>query len=167
MELDLFGFLTTNQWLAILRIGIGLWWLKSFLHKPHKRFVSGQMTGWTIALAENHPVPAYGKLIKALVGPNAAWFPYLILLAEFSVAIGMILGFLGLPSLIVAIFLNLNYIVLAGVKPKDITINKAYQCEQGQNWSMLIAELVLLATLVGSGCTWGLDHALGIFPCGI
>jgi thiosulfate dehydrogenase [quinone] large subunit len=51
MELDLFELLTTNQWLAILRIGIGLWWLKSFLHKPHKRFVSGQMTGWTIALA--------------------------------------------------------------------------------------------------------------------
>jgi hypothetical protein len=39
----LFGILTVEQWLAILRIGIGLWWLKSFLHKPHKKFVSGQL----------------------------------------------------------------------------------------------------------------------------
>ena len=29
----LFGILTVEQWLALLRIGIGLWWLKSFIHK--------------------------------------------------------------------------------------------------------------------------------------
>jgi hypothetical protein len=39
----LFGILTVEQWLAILRIGIGLWWLKSVLHKPLRKFVSGQM----------------------------------------------------------------------------------------------------------------------------
>ena len=39
----LFGILTVEQWLALLRIGIGLWWLKSFLHKPLRQFVSGQM----------------------------------------------------------------------------------------------------------------------------
>lgn len=165
MELDIFGILTTNQWLAILRIGIGLWWLKSFLHKPHKKFVSGQMTAWTVALAENHPVPAFGRVIKALVEPNAAWFPYLILLGELAVAIGMIFGFLTPLSLLVAIFLNLNYISLAGVKPKDRSVNAAYQCEQGQNWSMLVAEVVLMATMLASGCTWSVDHSLGLF-CG-
>jgi len=162
---DIFGFLTVAQWLAILRIGIGLWWLKSVLHKPLKKFVSGQMTGWTVALAENHPIPAYGKLVKDLVAPNAAWFPYLILLGEFSVAVGMIFGFLTPISLLVAIFLNLNYIVLAGVRPKDITINKAYQCEQGQNWAMVISEVVLFVLVPLAGCTWSIDHALGLF-CG-
>ena len=75
----------------------------------------------------------------------------------------LILGFLTPLALIVGIFLNLNYISLAGVKPKDITVNPAYQCEQGQNWNMLVAEVVLLFT--AAGCTWSLDSLLGIF-CG-
>lgn len=28
---DIFGFLPLENWLAILRIGIGLWWIKSVL----------------------------------------------------------------------------------------------------------------------------------------
>jgi thiosulfate dehydrogenase [quinone] large subunit len=117
----IFGFFTVSQWLAILRIGIGLWWLKSFFHKPLRKFVEGQMVDWTIALADNHPIPAYGGLIRRMVEPNRSWFPYLILLSEFSVAAGMILGLLTPVSLLVAIFLNLNYISLAGVKPKAWT----------------------------------------------
>ena len=52
---DIFGFLTVSQWLAILRIGIGLWWLKSFFHKPLRKFVDGQLVDWTLELADNHP----------------------------------------------------------------------------------------------------------------
>lgn len=162
---DIFGLLTASQWLAILRIGIGLWWLKSFLHKPHREFVSGQMSNWTLALADNHPVPAYGRLIRGLVAPNQSWFPYLILAGELAVAVGMIFGFLTPISLLVAIFLNLNYISLAGVRPKDITVNKAYQCEQGQNWNMIVAQAVLFVLASASACTWSVDAALGIF-CG-
>ena len=157
----LFNILTVEQWLAILRIGIGLWWLKSFLHKPHRKFVSGQMVNWTVALADNHPVPAFGGAIKRLVQPNASWFPYLILVAELAIAIGMILGFLTPISLIVALLLNLNYISLAGVRPKDISINSCYQCEQGQNWTMIVSELTLLATI--SWSVWSIDSLLGIF----
>lgn len=163
---DIIGFLNANQWLAILRIGIGLWWLKSFLHKPHRKFVGGQMANWTLALADNHPVPAFGRAIKGLVAPNATWFPYLILAGELAVAIGMIFGFLTPITLLVAIFLNLNYLALAGVKPKDITVNAAYQCEQGQNWNMIIAQLVLFFLSAAAGCTWSIDGALGLF-CGV
>ena len=157
----LFGILTVEQWLAILRIGIGLWWLKSVLHKPLREFVSGQMTNWTLALADNHPIPAYGRLIRKTVEPNASWFPYLVVLAEVAVAIVLILGFLTSISLLVAIFLNLNYIALAGVRPKDINVNKCYQCEQGQNYVMLVAEITLLATI--SWAVWSVDTLLGIF----
>jgi thiosulfate dehydrogenase [quinone] large subunit len=158
---DTFGFLTGSQWLALLRIGIGLWWLKSILHKPFKKFVNGQMVNWTVALADNHPVPAFGKAIKGIVAPYVSWFPYLILLGETSVAIGLILGFLTPVSLVVAIFLNLNYLLLAGVRPRELSVNAAYQCEQGQNWNMIIAEIVLLVLAAGS--TWSLDNALGLF----
>ncbi len=155
------GILTVEQWLALLRIGVGLWWLKSFFHKPLRRFVSGQMVGWTIDLADNHPVPAFGRAIKKIVEPNASWFPYLILAGELAVGTGLVLGFLTPISLIVAFFLNLNYISLAGVRPKDISVNKAYQCEQGQNWNMIIAEIALFFTT--SWSVWSLDSAFDLF----
>ncbi len=89
--------------------------------------------------------------------------PYLILASELAVAIGMIFGFLTPITLIVAIFLNLDYLLLAGVRPKDITVNAAYQCEQGQNWNMIVAEVVLFFTLTASACTFSVNHALGLF----
>lgn len=162
---DIFNFLSADQWLAILRIGIGLWWLKSFAHKPHRLFVSGQMADWTLALADNHPVPAFGRLIKGIVEPNRAWFPYLILAGELAVGIGMVSGFLTPISLVAAIFLNLNYISLAGVRPKNIEVNRAYQCEQGQNWNMIVAQVVLFFLVNSAGCTWSVDGLLGLF-CG-
>ena len=106
-------------------------------------------------------LPAFGRFIRRLVAPNASWFPLLVLLGELAVAVGMILGFLTPISLLVAVFLNLNYLALAGVRPKDITVNSCYQCEQGQNWNMLIAEIVLLFTI--SWSVWSVDNLLGLF----
>lgn len=158
---DIFGFLSVNQWLAVLRIGLGLWWLKSVLHKPYPQFVRGQMADWTVSLAANHPVPAFGKAIGGMVDRNRAWFPYLVVLGEAAVGVGLTLGFLTPIALIVAIFLNLNYLSLAGVRPKDISVNKAYQCEQGQNWNMIVPQVALLA--VGAWDTWSVDALLGLF----
>jgi thiosulfate dehydrogenase [quinone] large subunit len=106
-------------------------------------------------------VPAFGGVIKRIVEPNATWFPYLLLAGELAVAVGLILGFLTPISLLVALLLNLNYISLAGVRPKDISVNRAYQCEQGQNWNMIVAEVALLATI--SWSVWSLDSLLGLF----
>ena len=66
-----------------------------------------------------------------------------------------------MPALIVAIFRNLNYISLARVRPHDIGVNKAYQCEWGQNWTNVITEVVLLATR--SWSVWSIDSLLRIF----
>jgi len=51
-------------------------------------------------------------------------------LAILRIGIGLIFGFLMPIALLVAIFLNLNYIALAGVKSKDKSVNPCYQCEQ-------------------------------------
>jgi thiosulfate dehydrogenase [quinone] large subunit len=149
------------QWLAVLRIGIGLWWIKSVFHKNLPNFVSGGMVDWVTDLADNHPMPAFGGAIKGLVAKNAAWFPYLVLLGEFAVGIGLTLGFLTPISAIVAIFLNLNYLALAGVHPKDRAVNPCHRVEQGQNWVMIVGELVVLAA--GAGSVWGLDGLLSLF----
>ena len=158
---DVFGLLGAEQWLAMLRVALGLWWLESVRHKPLRRFLTGQMADWTLALAENHPAPAYGKLIKRIVGPNRRWFPYFNLAGELAVGIGLTFGFLTPVSALVAIFLNLNYLSLAGVRPKQREVNPGYQCEQGQNLMMIASEVIVFA--LGAGAVWSLDRLLGLF----
>ncbi|NIS81803.1 MAG: DoxX family membrane protein [Anaerolineales bacterium] len=150
-----------EQWLAVLRIGIGLWWLKSVFHKNLGDFVNGGMATWTTDLAGSHPWTGFGNAMKGLVSGTASWLPYLVLLGELAVGVGLTLGFLTPVSAIVAIFLNLNYLLLAGVKPKEPSLNPCFRVEQGQNWTMIVAELVLLAT--GAGAVWSLDSLLGLF----
>ncbi|MGB2896722.1 MAG: TQO small subunit DoxD [Anaerolineales bacterium] len=158
---DIFGFLNASQWLAILRIAVGLWWIKSVLHKPLRKFIGGGMVDWTISLADNHPVPAFASVIKSIVGKNRGWFPYLVIAGEAATGIGLTLGFLTPISALVGIFMNLNYLALAGVKPKDKSVNPAYQCEQGQNLMMIAAEVILI--VLASGTVWSIDRFLGIF----
>ncbi len=157
-----FGILTVEDWMAFLRIAVGLWWLESVRHKPLRKFVSGQMTKWVSDLADNHPVTAYGTLIKRTVLPSASWFPYLNLAGELAVGIGLVFGIFTPFAALVAIFLNLNYLALAGVRPtKDINVNRCYQCEQGQNLMMIASEIVIFAT--GAWAVWSLDSLLGLF----
>lgn len=158
---DIFGLLEIEQWLALLRVAVGLWWLESVRHKPLRKFVTGQMVDWTLALAENHPVPLYGNFIRRLVGPNRSWFPYFNLAGELAVGIGLTFGFLTPISALVALVLNLNYLSLAGVRPRDISVNRAYQCEQGQNLMMIASTVVIFAT--GAWSVWSVDSLLGLF----
>lgn len=158
---EFLSVIDVNTGFAVLRIGLGLWWLKSVLHKPYPSFLKDGMANWTVALAENHPIQFLARPIGVMVDKNRSWFPYLVVLGETAVGIGLVLGFLTPISLIVAIFLNLNYIFLAGFRPKDIKVNRAFECEQGQNWNMLVPEVVLLLT--GGWAAWSLDAVLGLF----
>jgi thiosulfate dehydrogenase [quinone] large subunit len=152
--------LGVNQWLAILRIGIGLWWIKSVFHKDIGKFLRTGMVSWTVEMAESHPWTGYGNAIKRTVTAASSWFPYLVLLGELAVGVGLTFGFLTPISALVGIFLNVNYILLAGVKLKDESINPCFRVEQGQNWSMILAQMVIIA--IGAGAVWSVDNLLGI-----
>jgi thiosulfate dehydrogenase [quinone] large subunit len=152
--------LGVNQWLAILRIGIGLWWIKSVFHKDIGKFLRTGMVSWTVEMAESHPWTGYGNAIKRTVTAASSWFPYLVLLGELAVGVGLTFGFLTPISALVGIFLNVNYILLAGVKLKDESINPCFRVEQGQNWSMILAQMVIIA--IGAGAVWSVDNILGI-----
>lgn len=152
--------LGVNEWLAILRLGIGLWWIKSVFHKDIPKFLRSGMVSWTVEMAESHPWTAYGNVIKRTVTAASSWFPYLVLLGELAVGVGLTFGFLTPVSALVGIFLNINYIVLAGVKLKDESINPCFRVEQGQNWSMIFAEIAIIA--IGAGAVWSVDNLLGI-----
>ncbi len=159
--MDIFGFLTIEQWLAILRIALGLWWLESVRHKDMRRFLDAEMIRWSVMLAEHHPVPVYGALMKRVLLTNQKWFPYLIVLGEAVVGAGLTLGILTPLSALMSVFMNLNYLALAGVKPTDVSVHPTYEVEQGQNLMMLAIGVVVFFT--GAGCIWSLDAVLNLF----
>jgi thiosulfate dehydrogenase [quinone] large subunit len=150
--MDIFDWQTHAEWLAILRIGIGLWWLESVRHKNLKDFLGGGAMGWVDSLTVNHPIPPFANMIRStsLSTPQrrkvTSW---LVVAGEFAVGISLTFGFLTPAGLIVGIFLNANYFLLAGLKD---------QGEQGQNLMMILIEVVLFCT--GAGMTWGIDAKL-------
>ncbi len=158
---DIFGFLTIEHWLAFLRIGVGLWWIKSVFHKEYPKFVRTGMMSWTNTLLDNHPSPAVAGVIRRIINFQPAVFPYLIVIGELAVGIGLTFGLLTPIAALVALLLNVNYLVVAGVKPRDFSVNNCFRVEQGQNWVMIIAEIVIFAT--GAWSVWSLDRAFGLF----
>lgn len=162
--------MTIEHWLAVLRIGIGLWWLKSVWHKEYPKFVKSGMMTWTNSLLDNHPVPAYAGIIRRIINISPTVFPYLIVLGELAVGIGLTFGLFTPLSAIVALLLNINYITVSGVKPTDYdekkweSVNACFRVDQGQNFVMIVAEIVILAA--GAWTVWSLDAALGLFPLG-
>lgn len=160
---DIFGLFTVDQWLAFLRIVLGLWWLESVRHKEMRHFLDVEMIRWTVTLAEHHPLPAYGSFMKKVLLTNKKWFPYLIVAGEAIVGIGLTFGILTPISALVSLFMNFNYLALAGVRPVDVSVNPTYEVEQGQNLMMIAIGLVVF--FMNAGCTWSLDALLGFF-CG-
>jgi thiosulfate dehydrogenase [quinone] large subunit len=150
--MDIFDWLTYAEWFAILRIGVGLWWLESVRHKNLRDFLAGGTMGWVESLTKDHPIPAFAGMIQRVslaTKRRRVVTSWLVVLGEFSVGVSLVLGFLTPVGLVVAIFLNVNYVLLAGLKDYG---------EQGQNTMMILAEVVLLA--VAAGMTWGLDAAI-------
>src|SRR5712692_9507352 len=149
---DIFGWLTYQQWLAILRIGVGLWWLESVRHKDLKSWARGGAMDWVESLTVGHPIPALAALVRATAlrtRRSRLLTSWLVLAGELSVGLSLTFGLLLPAGAIVGLFLNLNYLLLAGLRD---------QGEQGQNLMMLLCEVVILATL--GGRTWGLDSLL-------
>ena len=150
--MDIFDWLTFAEWLAILRIGVGLWWLESVRHKDIPAFLAGGSMGWVESLTENHPIPAFAATIRRVSLSSqrrrvvTSW---LVVLGEASVGLSLAAGFLTPVGLVVAVFLNLNYFLLAGLRDYG---------EQGQNLMMVLAETVLFAT--GAWRVWSLDSLL-------
>ena len=103
-------------------------------------------------LLKEHPLPVFGTFIQRVsLSSQNAWLvtSWLVVLGELSVGISLTLGFLTFVGLIVGILLNLNYLLLAGLKDFG---------EQGQNAMMILIQVVLFTT--SSGNVWGLDSII-------
>ncbi|WP_329316810.1 DoxX family protein [Streptomyces sp. NBC_01262] len=145
-------WLTGAEWLAVLRIGLGLWWLESWRHKDKKGwFERGTGIAWASEVAAKHRWSVVQGGFAAVVMPRPKAMAYVVVYAELALGLGLTVGLLTPIALVAALLLNLLYLVLM--------IHD--WAEQGQNAMMALISLVGLFAM--SWQTWSLDAAFGIF----
>ena len=145
-------WLTGPQWAAVLRIGLGLWWLESFRHKNLTAWIKRQAgINWAADIASKHRWKFVGSGFTAVVQPRPKAMTWVILMSELSLGLGLTLGFLTPVAAFASIALNLLYFVLM--------IHD--WAEQGQNAMMVLAAAVVLGT--HGWQVWSIDHLIGWF----
>jgi len=144
--------LSASHWLAVLRIGVGLWWVESFRHKNKQAwFERGSGISWAASVAEKHRWAVVRTGFRRIVAPRPKVMSYLVVFGELAIGLGLVLGFLTPIAAAAGALLNLAYFVLM--------IHD--WAEQGQNSMMLLIEVVVLGTHAWQ--TWSLDHLLHLF----
>src|SRR5438552_15259117 len=106
-------WLSAAHWVAVLRIGLGLWWLESFRHKDKAAWFERQSgIKWAASVAEKHRWPAVRQGFDRVVAPRPQLMSYLIVLGELAIGLGLVLGFLTPLAALASMLLNLSYFVL-------------------------------------------------------
>ncbi|MFI6037415.1 DoxX family protein [Streptomyces sp. NPDC051315] len=139
------------EWLAVLRIGLGLWWLESWRHKEKKSWSEGSGIAWAADVAAKHRWSAVRSGFDLVVTPRPRVMAYVVLYAELALGLGLVAGFLTPLALVGGLVLNLLY----------LTLMIHDWAEQGQNGMMALISVVALFGV--SWQTWSLDGALGWF----
>jgi thiosulfate dehydrogenase [quinone] large subunit len=140
------------EWLAVLRIGLGLWWLESWRHKDKKGwFERGTGIAWAKSVADKHKWGFVRTGFEKIVAPRPKQMAYLVVFAELAIGLGLVFGFLTPIAAVGGLLLNLLYLVLM--------IHD--WAEQGQNYTMALVEVVILGTHAWQ--RWSLDNAIGLF----
>jgi thiosulfate dehydrogenase (quinone) large subunit len=145
-------WLSGPEWVAVLRIGLGLWWLESFRHKNLTAWIKRQSgINWAGDIAGKHKWKVVGRGFEAFVKPHPKAMTFVILGSELSLGLGITFGFLTPIALFASILLNLIYFILM--------IHD--WAEQGQNSMMIL----IAAVGLGTHCwqTWSIDHLIHIF----
>ncbi|MGW3583851.1 DoxX family protein [Streptomyces rubiginosohelvolus] len=140
------------EWLAVLRIGLGLWWLESWRHKDRKGwFERGTGIAWAAGIAGKHRWGVVRAGFRRVVEPRPKLIAYVVVYAELALGLGLVTGFLTPVALVAGLLLNLLY----------LTLMIHDWAEQGQNAMMALISFVALLAMAWQ--TWSLDAALGLF----
>ncbi|MFI5763705.1 MULTISPECIES: DoxX family protein [unclassified Streptomyces] len=139
------------EWVAVLRIGLGLWWLESWRHKDKKDWFGGGGIRWAAGVAEKHRWGFVTRGFDVVVKPRPRVMAYLVAYAELALGLGLIVGFLTPIALLAGLLLNLVYLILM--------IHD--WGEQGQN--LMMALISGVAFFAMGWQVWSLDNALGLF----
>jgi thiosulfate dehydrogenase [quinone] large subunit len=140
------------EWLAVLRIGLGLWWCESFRHKDKAAWFRRQ-TGinWAKSVAEKHRWGFVRRGFETLVAPRPRVMAYVVVFGELAIGLGLVVGLLTPVAAVAGLLLNVVYFVLM--------IHD--WAEQGQNSMMALISIVVVGT--HAWAVWSLDDAFGLF----
>jgi len=149
----------SDRWLALIRIGIGLWFLKAVKTKlswfllagvlplptPSERWINF-LPKRLAEFASQNPIGWYQDFLRDTAIPQAKLLASLTAFGEAGAGIGLTLGLLTSLSALVGLFIMLNYFLAS---------SWIGFCQQGFH---LLLMLCLLACLGGrAGRTWGVD----------
>jgi uncharacterized membrane protein YphA (DoxX/SURF4 family) len=148
------------EWLAVLRIVVGLYFVKSLVTKMSVVLIGGFLPlpmvseRWFTVMpkivarqASENPLPFYKQFLEGTVLPNSNVFAQLTAWGETAVGLGLTLGLLtGLASL-VGLILVLNY----GLATQWMSPGQ-------QGFHLVLFFLMLAFFFARAGRTWGLDR---------
>jgi thiosulfate dehydrogenase [quinone] large subunit len=142
----------TAEWLAVLRIGLGAWWVESFRHKDKKAwFERGAGIGWAKSVADKHRWAFVRRGFYAVAEPRPKLMAYIVVFGELAIGLGLVFGVLTPIAAVAGALLNVIYFVMM--------IHD--WAEQGQNLMMILISVVVLGTHAWQ--RWSLGHAIGLF----
>ncbi len=140
------------EWLAVLRIGVGLWWVESFRHKNKEAwFQRNAGINWARSVAEKHRWAFVRRGFESVVAPRPKVMSYVVVFGELAIGLGLVFGFLTPIAAVAGLLLNALYFVLM--------IHD--WAEQGQNLMMALAEIVVLGTHAWN--EWSVGDAIGLW----
>jgi thiosulfate dehydrogenase (quinone) large subunit len=159
LETSAVGMNRPAQWLALLRIVVGLYFVKSLITKMSFVLLGGVLPvpavseRWLTVMpkivsrqASENPVGFYKQFLEQTVLPNSNLFAQLTAWGETVVGLGLTLGLLtGLASL-VGLFLVTNY----GLATQWMSPGQ-------QGFHLVLFFLMLAFFMARAGRSWGID----------
>lgn len=136
-----------RRFLAVARIAVGLY----FGFEAVRKISHGWLAGGSDFVHTVTAYPSargggfYHSFVTGLVLPHAGLFAFLVTLGECVAAVSLILGLLTRLGALIALWLNLNFLLLRGFANSSAMIDRAF----------LVANALFLVTAAGR--TWGLD----------
>jgi thiosulfate dehydrogenase (quinone) large subunit len=148
-----------ERWLAVLRIVVGLWFLKALFTKLTVTLLWGFLPvptaseRWTHVMpmlvakyAEGNPVGFFRAFLQEVVISHAPLFAQLTAFGEVAVGLGLTLGFLTSLAAGIGLVLVVNY---------GLAVQWQGSSQQGLHYLLIACMVVFLATRAGR--RWGLD----------
>ena len=153
-----------ERWLAVLRIAVGVWFLKALWTKLSIVLLWGvlpvpaasdrwiqTMPTLVARYADGNPVGVFREFLQHTVVPNAVLFANLTAFGEVAVGLGLTLGFLTSLAAAIGLVLVVNY----GLATQWMTPNQ-------QGFHLVLAVCMVAFFAARAGRQWGLDGWLRV-----
>ena len=147
------------RWLAVLRIAVGLWFLKALVTKLSVTLLWGFLPlptaseRWLHVMpilvgkyGEGNPVGFFRDFLQNTVIPHSHVFAQLTAFGEVAVGLGLTAGFLTTLAAGIGLFLVVNY---------GLAVQWQGSAQQGFHYMLITTLVVMLG--VRAGRTWGVD----------